>query len=128
MSVEPGLRVLIVEDEPIVAMDLTDMVESWGHSVVGPANRPATGTALARSEAIDFAVLDVNLGRGQTTESIAAALREREIPFIFLSAYNASSIEYRQDEVVLSKPIIENQLFEHLVHQAESRQPQDEQS
>ena len=64
MAKQTGLRVLIVEDEPIVAMDLAEMVEGWGHTVIGPASRRAVGVNLAETEDIHFGILDVNLGRG----------------------------------------------------------------
>ncbi|NVO24309.1 response regulator [Donghicola mangrovi] len=116
-----GLKVLVVEDEAIVAMDLADMLADWGHSVVGPANRAAAGRKLAATQEIDFAILDVNLGGGETSQQIAQTLRERAIPFVFLSAYSASSIEYRIDETVMNKPLIPHVLENHLNQQLAAR-------
>lgn len=110
MTDQKALRVLIVEDEPIVAMDLAEMVEGWGHNVVGPASKRANGVALAESEDIDFAILDVNLGRGETSEAIAAALRARGIRFMFLSAHKAAAIDFCMGEDVMQKPVIVSQL------------------
>ena len=116
-----GLKVLIVEDEAIVAMDLADMVSDWGHTVVGPANKMAMGQELAATSDIDFAILDVNLGAGQTSQPIAELLRERAIPFMFLSAYGASSIDYRKEETVMSKPVIPHVLERRLRNELSAR-------
>lgn len=114
MTNQTGLRVLIVEDEPIVAMDLAEMLEGWGHTVIGPASRRALGVTLAQNEEIDFAILDVNLGRGETSEDIAAALRARGVRFMFLSAHNAATIDFRQGEDVMQKPVIITKLEDRL--------------
>ena len=81
-----GLRVLVVEDEPIVAMCLEDMLESFGCATIGPASRLSDGLVLARDEALDAAILDINLGGERSTE-IAEALQLRGVPFAFASGY-----------------------------------------
>lgn len=82
------LRILIVEDEPIVAMCLEDMLDVLGHVAVGPAARLCDGLALAQVEAIDAAILDINLA-GERSTPIAYALRARGVPFAFASGYAA---------------------------------------
>ncbi|WP_404338095.1 response regulator [Sphingomonas sp. MMS12-HWE2-04] len=81
-----GLRVLIVEDEPIVAMCLEDILETLGCAIVGPAGRLSDGLALAESAAIDAAILDINLG-GERSTPIATVLQLRGVPFAFASGY-----------------------------------------
>ncbi|MGR3756623.1 MAG: response regulator [Tranquillimonas sp.] len=75
-----GQCVLIVEDEVLIAMDLADAFEAAGASVHHARNL-SQGMALAETKAIDAAVLDVNLGRGETCAPIAAHLSDRGIPF-----------------------------------------------
>lgn len=75
-----GQRVLIVEDEVLIAMDLADAFEAAGASV-HHARTLTQGMALAEGHAIDAAVLDVNLGRGETCAPIAEQLIGRGIPF-----------------------------------------------
>lgn len=57
------LRVLVVEDEWLIAMDLTTCLEDLGHRVVGPFLTVAEAEAAARSQPIDIAFLDINLGK-----------------------------------------------------------------
>lgn len=85
----PGLRVLVVEDEPVVAMCLEDILEELGCVTVGPANRLSEGLALAQHETLDAAILDINLA-GERSNTIAELLRARGVPFVFASGYGAA--------------------------------------
>lgn len=89
MTALAGLRVLIVEDEPVVAMCLEDILEELGCVTVGPANRLSEGLALAEEEALDAAILDINLA-GERSNAIAELLRMRGIPFAFASGYGSA--------------------------------------
>jgi two-component SAPR family response regulator len=90
--------VLVVEDEYLIAMDMAYAIEELGASVVGPMSSKAEALDfLARAGAhIDVAVLDVNLG-SHTAFDIADKLRELDVPVIFVTGYDASSIpeQYR---------------------------------
>jgi CheY-like chemotaxis protein len=99
-----ALRVLLVEDEMMLVLLLETMLADLGHSVVGPAARLEKGLEIAEKEAIDFAVLDVNLD-GREVYPIAAVLDRRGIPFIFASGYGTPGLHpaYR-DRPVLEKP------------------------
>ncbi|MES2987578.1 MAG: response regulator [Pseudomonadota bacterium] len=88
MSDLNGLRVLVVEDEPVVAMCLEDILEELGCVTVGPANRLSEGLKLAEGE-LDAAILDINLG-GERSNSIAELLRSRGVPFAFASGYGSA--------------------------------------
>lgn len=81
-----GKRVLAVEDELLVCMDLEAILEGAGCVVVGPAANLEQALALAQSEPIDAAVLDVNLD-GRPVFPAAEVLAERRVPFIFASGY-----------------------------------------
>jgi len=87
-----GRRILIVEDEVILAWALQDMLGGYGCVVVGPAAGVADALALIGREAIDAAVLDVNLNR-EKCYPVADALIRAGIPFEFSTAYSAESIE-----------------------------------
>ncbi|WP_083943201.1 response regulator [Sphingomonas soli] len=82
-----GLHVLIVEDEPVVAMSLEDILEELGCIPVGPASRLSEGLALAAG-AVDAAILDINLA-GERSTAIAELLQARDVPFAFASGYGA---------------------------------------
>lgn len=80
-------RVLVVEDDTIMAFDLADQLSAAGFTVVGPAIDAKQGLALIVGEGCEVAVLDVNLGFGCTSEPIAIELEHRGIPFIVVSGY-----------------------------------------
>jgi CheY-like chemotaxis protein len=84
-------RILVVEDSFLVIMELESMCESLGWILVGPATRLGPGLALARAEAIDAAMLDINLD-GEMSWPVALALQERGIPFAFSTGYNQTNI------------------------------------
>ena len=81
------MRILIVEDEALIAMVLADSLEDGGHEVVGPAATMAEALALCEAAPPELAVLDVNLGDGSNGVDVARALLERwGVPSIFASA------------------------------------------
>ncbi|MDR3511777.1 MAG: response regulator [Caulobacteraceae bacterium] len=84
-----GRRVLIVDDEVLIAMLLADMLEELGCTVVGPAHDLETAATMAKAGDFDWAVLDLNLD-GAPAFPIAAILRERTIPFVFASGYGVA--------------------------------------
>ena len=79
-----GQAVFVVEDEPVIAMDLAAILFDAGASVVGPCGEADECLELARSAAISIAVLDVRIGR-QSVAPVAEALEQRGIPFLFYS-------------------------------------------
>ncbi|QND66650.1 response regulator [Mesorhizobium loti] len=80
------LRVLVVEDEALVAMLIEDMLLELGYEVLGPAMRLGPALEMARDEIFDLAVLDVNLANEQSFP-VAQLLQERGIPFVFATGY-----------------------------------------
>lgn len=110
--VSEDLRVLLVEDEMLVCMDIQDMLEEFGYRVVGPAAQVNQALELIEQEPIDLAVLDVNLGR-ETSYPIAERLSVRGIPFLFSTGYGEVDPAYR-DRPRVQKPFSKQQLFEAL--------------
>jgi len=82
-----GCRVLVVEDEPIIALAIEDMLLDLGCEVIGPATALAEANRLAAEADLDAAVLDVNMGGGNTSGSVAVTLRSRSIPLCFSTGY-----------------------------------------
>jgi CheY-like chemotaxis protein len=86
-----GARILVVEDNFLAAEVVRDMLESSGCAVVGPVGRIADALRLAEEEALDGAILDINLN-GERCFPIALALRQRGVPFVFLTGYDDEAI------------------------------------
>jgi DNA-binding response OmpR family regulator len=100
-----GLRVLVVEDDYFIALELCGALRAAGAQVVGPARDLQSGLAAIRTEPIDCGVLDINL-RGQVTFQIASELRAREVPTIFATGYDTSMIPAElADAIRLEKPV-----------------------
>ncbi|MRX52304.1 response regulator [Paracoccus sp. S-4012] len=100
----PAKRVLIVEDEVLIAMHLEDMLASLGHEVVAAATRIGNAIELAREGDFDFAILDLNVA-GTKSFPVADILRQRGIPFAFATGYGSEGlVDGYRDVPVLEKP------------------------
>ena len=100
-----GNRIMLVEDEALVAMAMAEFLVSLGCTVVGPFSRCPDAMAAIEADEIHAAVLDVNLGSGMVYP-LADALQERGVPFIFVTGYGKESIAPRFAGVpVLQKPV-----------------------
>jgi CheY-like chemotaxis protein len=98
-------RVLIVEDEFFIALDMGQQLADAGFEVVGPAPSVAKALSLVSEEGCDAAVLDVNLG-GETSEPVARKLQESGKPFVVLSGYATDNrLPWFGGATVLSKPL-----------------------
>lgn len=85
---------------------MADTVSDLGFEVVGPSMHLDDVLNVAKEADFDVACLDVNLGRGKTSEPIAKVLGERGIPYVFITAYEVSEIKFAQvSDTVIRKPI-----------------------
>ena len=103
-----GRRVLVVEDESLVAMLLETLLEDMGCTPVGPASNVDEGEAIARDTVdLDAALLDVNLA-GRQVFPVAAVLKARGVPFVFSTGYGESGLpdEWRGTPTI-QKPFTE---------------------
>lgn len=105
-------RFLIVEDEPLVAMDIVDQLEHAGAKIVATCGTPSAALAWIAQSQIDAVLLDANLG-GAPVDDIAAELTRRNIPFAFVSGYGRSSlpVSFASAEALM-KPFSPEQLHE----------------
>ncbi len=109
-----GKRVLLVEDESLVAMLLETILEDVGCIPVGPAPSVAAALDLVTTEAIDAAILDVNVA-GQTVFPVADALSDRGVPFIFSTGYGEGGLpEHWRSHPTVQKPFIEDAIRQAL--------------
>jgi DNA-binding response OmpR family regulator len=99
------MRVLLVEDEPLIAMMLEDFLEALDRQHAGTADSVAAALPMVEAGALDAAILDVNLRGGEKSFAIAEALAAKNIPFVFASGGGGEDIapEYR-DRPMLPKP------------------------
>lgn len=102
-----GLRVIVIEDETMIALLLEGMLEELGHNVIGIAATISRGLELARLDGVDLAILDVNVG-GQDSYPVADALAARHVPLVFATGYDSDRLRapYRAGPV-LHKPFMQ---------------------
>lgn len=99
-----GLRILVVEDESMVAMWIEDALTDMGCEVVGVASELEKAKAMIASHDLDAAILDVNLN-GVRTFSIAELLAAKRVPFVFSTGYGATGLpDSFKSALVLAKP------------------------
>jgi CheY-like chemotaxis protein len=110
-----GRRILVVEDESLVAMLLETILEDMGCVPVGPIGTVNEALRVATDDpALDAALLDVNVA-GHEVFPVAAALRARGVPFVFSTGYGEGGLpnEWR-GQATLQKPFTENAVQEAL--------------
>ena len=111
---------LLVEDEALVAMMIQECLTESGHSVIGPISRAADALQAAKEVEFDAAILDINLGDGMAYP-VADIVAARGVPFVFVTGYEADTVDERFSHVpVLQKPI-ERQMLQRLFFAAERR-------
>jgi CheY-like chemotaxis protein len=117
MSALAGKRILVVEDEVLIAVMVTDMLAGLGVTVIGPATTIEAGLSLAGSESFDAAVLDINV-RGERIDPIADLLVARGIPMLFATGYGMGmgAVAERRNASVIDKPYTQEKLASALAH------------
>lgn len=96
-------QILVVEDEPLIAILMEEMLDELGYAVIGPAATLEEGLALAHSAAIDGAILDVNLN-GRRSFPISEVLSQRAVPHFFATGYGSAEDVARRGVQILKKP------------------------
>jgi CheY-like chemotaxis protein len=116
-----GRRVLVVEDDPLVAMLLVDMLEAIGCEIAAVASRLDDALEKAQHLSFDLAVLDVNL-EGANTFRVAELLSKRAIGFVFATGYGKACLPADLTNApVLQKPFVERDVARALRRAASSR-------
>lgn len=111
-------RILVVEDDQILALQMQAILRSLGFEVLGPAGSLETGLRLAEAGDVDAAVLDVRLDQGQRVFPVAQTLQRRSIPFSFMTGYSDPELD-RFQAPVLRKPVETGSVaavIEQLIH------------
>lgn len=108
-------RILVVEDELLVAMEMEDLLVEHGCAVIGPAIDVNAALGLVASEPLDAVLLDLNLG-GAVATPVASVLCSRGIPFVVVTGYSKkqSRSPDLQDVPILEKPVDRHSLVRAL--------------
>ncbi len=102
--------ILTVEDAFLVGLQLKRDVESFGFEVLGPVARAQEALALLDHPNLVFAILDINLGE-ETSIPVATALRDRGIPFVFITGYRSVDVAGFEHTEVIRKPATTEQIL-----------------
>jgi CheY-like chemotaxis protein len=98
-------RILVLDDEPLIAMMLQEWLTELDCETVGPAYSVAGALALLDGVTLDGALLDLSPGDNETCYPVATALRARCVPFVFATGYADPVVDARfKDTLILSKP------------------------
>jgi PAS domain S-box-containing protein len=117
-----GNRVLLVEDEILVAMMMRDILSDLGFSVIGPFSRLSEAMVAAVHNEIDAGIVDINLG-GEFVYPVADVLVARGIPFVFITGYGVESIEGRFGSVPIIKKPVQRQVLQKIFIQPDRNEP-----
>ena len=104
MSLLEGKRILVVEDSPVVAELVVEILEQLGCVVVGPAPNMAQARIFAAEEPLDAAIVDVRI-RGEKAFPVCEILASRSVPFLLTSGYGSWDLPVKwADNSTLAKP------------------------
>lgn len=113
-GLKQSVRILIVEDEPLIAENLRTELVDAGFEIVGIAARVEKALILLDEIAFDVAIVDANLA-GRTAAPVAAALSKRGVPFVVLSGYAAEQLQQEfAGAIFVQKPYLLVQLIRDL--------------
>ena len=113
LQLETGNRLLLVEDEILVAMMMRDILTDLGFTVVGPFSRLSEAMVAAVHESIDAGIIDINLG-GEFVYPVADVLAARKLPFVFVTGYGVESIDGRFAHVPIVKKPVQRQALQSI--------------
>jgi signal transduction histidine kinase/DNA-binding response OmpR family regulator len=109
-----GRRILVVDDEPLIALELADAIRRGGAEVAGPAGSEAEALRIIEQGKLDAALLDANL-HGRSADPIASALMKAGVPFAFVTGYGTDTLETGFREApVLTKPVAQSRILDTL--------------
>lgn len=107
-----GLRILVVEDDALIALDIEQLLRDAGSVVIGPAAHEEEALRLlADAEKPDVALLDVNLA-GREAFALASHLADRSVPFLFMSGYGREILPPQfERQVLIRKPFAHSEVL-----------------
>jgi CheY-like chemotaxis protein len=123
MGALAGRRVLLVEDEPIIALDLAMILEGQGVAVLGPAMSVGEALTLLDEPALDAVVLDGLLGK-EPAWAIADILAQRQVPFLLMTGLGTMIPPAHGHAPTLAKPVEADELLRQLVRLTPCQRPE----
>jgi len=105
-----GMKIMVVEDEFLIAMASADLLTDSGYTVAGPVSSVKQGMRLIEQETVDGAILDINL-RGEMVFPLADVLAERSVPFVHVTGYGKLLRACNHGRPVLQKPYSNQELL-----------------
>jgi AmiR/NasT family two-component response regulator len=115
-----GKKVLVVEDEPLAAIDHCEQLRLAGAIVVGPVALVSDALACISSHDLDVAVLDHALVDGNS-EALQTALEKRRVPYVILTGYPSMLVRRQKGQAILQKPVSTEVLWDALRNACGSR-------
>lgn len=109
-----GARVLIAEDEALVAMDHADHLIEAGAKIVGPCARVADALARLETDEVDVAVIDYVLSDGNT-DALQAALDEKNVPYVIVTGYPRVLVRRDGGQSIHAKPVTSELLLSAVI-------------
>ena len=111
-----GLRILVVEDELMVAMEIEDALRQWKCEIIGPVPTIELAMAAVQQHTLDGALLDSNLN-GRVITPVAEELSARAVPFIMVTGYATSTLDVEMVRTAprIIKPFADKQLAETMM-------------
>ena len=107
-----GKKFAVIEDEPLIAVNIASLLEHRGARVSGPVATVNDALRMIEESELDGALVDANL-RGRSVGDVAAALTQKRIPFLFVTGYDREALPSSLTRAkVLKKPFTEEQLLE----------------
>ena len=104
---QTALRVLVVEDEHLIALLLSETLKEMGHSVCAIASTEADAVAQALAHSPDFMIVDAGLRDGNGVAAVETILKTRRVPHLLVTGNRQKVRALRPDAVILEKPFFE---------------------
>lgn len=110
----PLPKVLVLDDQQLIAFSLAKMLEENGFEVLGPYANVSSALDCVENLNPDIAILDINMGDGTTSESLADELVEKNLPFAFVTGYGSAEVisPRFKDIIKMHKPVRSAQFIE----------------
>jgi two-component SAPR family response regulator len=108
----PGLRVMVAEDDWLLALNIQALLDELGCAVIGPAANVNDAQRLAEENSFDIALLDVRFQYNDTSNLIAQILKKKRVPFAYVTGYSESDLrQWKMPKAfILQKPVTASNL------------------